>query len=198
MESKSTFVHGNRGKLPIFAGRKTTRPSLFLRRGLQIPTKMKRFLSLFILCLALSAQSSSAKDIRVVEISTGSNMNGSYDSSIQSILKTLSGVSKVVSDVSNLILTITYDADQVGVDDIVSHINKQEPRFEAKQKSDPKTKKMVKEEKKRDEADRKIEQEKEKMNLRDQERDQKQGAKNSPVSEPQKNGSNEKDGGMKR
>lgn len=147
---------------------------------------MKQFLSLFVLCLALSTQSASAKDVRVVEISTVSYMTSSYDSSLQSILKTLSGVSKVVSDVSNLILTITYDADVICVDDIVSHINKQEPRFEAKQKSEPKTKKMVKEEKKRDEADKKIEQEKEEMNKRDQEREQKQGSQAPSSSEPQK------------
>lgn len=111
-----------------------------------------------------------AKDIRVVEISTGNGMAGSYDSSAQSVLKTLSGVSKVVSDVANLILTVTYDADVVSVDDIVGHINKKEPRFEARQKSEPKTRKWVKAEKKRDEIDKKIDKERQEADQRDRDR----------------------------
>lgn len=127
--------------------------------------------------LAAFCGGTQARDIRVVEISTGNGMAGSYDSSAQSILKTLSGVSKVVADVTNLILTVTYDADIVGVDDIVGHINKKEPRFEAKQKGEPKTKKWVKAEKKRDEMDKKIEQERQEAAGRDQQRQQPQGRK---------------------
>ena len=140
--------------------------------------------TVIMLCLSMMMTlTASAKDIRIVEISTGNGMAATYDSSIQSILKTISGVSKVVSDVTNLVLTVTYDADLIGVDDIVGHINKQEPRFEARQKSEPKTKEWIKAEKKREEADKqreeadkKIEKEREEASKRDEKR-QKQEAK---------------------
>lgn len=132
---------------------------------------MKKTALLMAMMLTMAVSGASAKDIRIVEISTGSGMSSSYDSSIQSILKTLSGVSKVVSDVTNLVLTVTYDADEVGVDDIVKYINKEEPRFEAKQKSEPKTKEWVKAEKKQKEAEEKINKEREEVNKRDAERE---------------------------
>ena len=127
------------------------------------------------LVMTLGLGSASAKDIRIVEISTGNGMNASYDSSIQSILKTLTGVSKVVADVTNLVLTVTYDADQIGADDIVRHINEKEPRFEAKQKSEPKTKDWVKAEKKRDKAEKKVEEKRKEANERDAEREKNKG-----------------------
>lgn len=126
--------------------------------------------ALLIVLLAAMVCGAQAKDIRVVEISTGNGMKSNYDSSIQSILKSVSGISRVVSDVTNLILTVTYDADVIAVDDIVTHINKKEPRFEAKQKGEPKTKKWVKAEKKRDKMDKKIEQERKEVDRRDNER----------------------------
>lgn len=130
----------------------------------------------FIAALALMmASSASARDIRVVEISTGNGMRSSYDSSIQSILKSLSGVSKVVSDVANLVLTVTYDADEIGVDDIVSHINKKEPRFEAKQKGEPKTKKWIKAEKKQKKAEQRVDDARKEANQRDEQRKQPEG-----------------------
>lgn len=127
---------------------------------------------MLLLLATMSVGTATARDIRVVEISTGSDMIGhDYENSITSVLKTLSGVSKVVADVTNLVLTITYDADIVCVDDIVGHINKKEPRFKAKQKSQPKTKKWVKAEKKRDKAEKKVDEERNKANERDKERE---------------------------
>ena len=154
---------------------------------------MKKIAMIIAAMAILSANTAGAKDIRVVEISTGSGMRSSYDSSIQSILGTLAGVTKIVSDVTNLVLTVTYDADKIGVDDIVSHINKKEPRFEAKQKSEPKTKKWVKAEKKRDEADRKVEAERQEANQRDQERQQ-QGQGGQKPSENNQQGGNQQGG----
>lgn len=125
-----------------------------------------------LLIALMTAGTAMARDIRVVEISTGGDMVGhNYESSIVSVLKTLSGVSRVVADVTNLVLTVTYDADIVCVDDIVGHINKKEPRFKAKQKSQPKTKKWVKAEKKRDKAEKKVEEERDKADQRDKERE---------------------------
>lgn len=140
-------------------------------------TQMKKTV-LLIAMLATMATGAQARDIRVVEISTGSGMISNYDSSIQTILKTLSGVSKVVADVADLVLTVTYDADVIDVDDIVTHINKSEPRFEAKQKSESKTKKLVKAEKKLEKAEQKVTEEREEANKRDNERQQsKKGSK---------------------
>ena len=134
--------------------------------------KMKKTFLMLTLIALMGTGTAMARDIRVVEISTGSDMRGhDYENSITSVLKTLSGVSKVVADVTNLVLTITYDADVVCVDDIVGHINKQEPRFKAKQKSQPKTKKWVKAEKKRDKAEKKVEKERDKADQRDKERE---------------------------
>ena len=136
---------------------------------------MKKLSLIIAFIAAMAATTASAKDIRVVEISTVSAVNsGSYDSNLQSILKTLSGVSKVVCDVTNLVLTVTYDADKCDVDDIVNHINKEEPRYQAKQKSESKTKSLVKAEKKRDEAEKKVEQEREEANKLDEQRQQQQ------------------------
>lgn len=133
---------------------------------------MKKIALMLLLVASFGVGTATARDIRVVEISTGSDMRGpNYESSITSVLKTLSGVSKVVADVTNLVLTITYDADIVCVDDIVGHINKEEPRFKAKQKSEPKTKKWVKAEKKRDKAEKKVEEERDKADQRDKERE---------------------------
>lgn len=131
---------------------------------------------LFIMAvLALCAGTVDAKDIRIVEISTGGSVGSSnYESSAKSILSTLSAVSNVVASVTDLILTVTYDADQVSVDDIVSKLNKEEPRFEAKQKSEPKTKALVKAEKKLEKAEKKVAAEREQMGSRDQQREQKQ------------------------
>lgn len=132
---------------------------------------MKKVFLLLAAATLLMATNMQAKDIRVVEISTGSGMSGAnYDSSIQTILKTVAGVSKIVSDVANLVLTITYDADQIGVDEIVTHINTAEPRFEAKQKSEPKTKKWVKAERKAQKAEEKVEQERQEARQRDEQR----------------------------
>lgn len=129
-------------------------------------------LSLLFVAVAFSAQ---ARDIRVVELSTGDGVGSAYyDSSARKTLATLAGVSKIVSDVANLVLTITYDADIVGVDDIVAHINKHEPRFEARPKGEPKTRRWVKAEKKRDKAERRVEQERKEAQERDSRRQQPQ------------------------
>lgn len=134
---------------------------------------MKKLALLLTFVAAMSVNTASAKDIRVVEISTVSAVNSSnYDSNLQTILKTLSGVSKVVCDVTNLVLTVTYDADKCDVDDIVNKINKEEPRYEAKQKSEAKTKSLVKAEKKRDEAEKKVKEEQEEANKLDEQRQQ--------------------------
>lgn len=130
---------------------------------------MKKLFS--VLCAALlMCVTANAKDIRIVEISTGSYSSSTYDSDLRSILETISGVSKIVTDVTNLVLTVTYDADKVSVDDIVGRINEKEPRFKAQQKSEPKTKEWVKAEKKRDEAEQKVSDAREKANKRDQEK----------------------------
>ena len=127
----------------------------------------------------MMANTAMAKDIRVVEISTGTGMNSSYDSSIQKILKSVSGVSKVVSDVANSILTVTYDADKIGASEIVETINKEEPRFEAKQKGEAKTKEWIKAEEKRDKAEQALKQEQEEANAKDQQRQQQSSSNNS-------------------
>ena len=133
-------------------------------------------LALFVMIMgAFMIQDVSAKDIRVVEVSTGGGMRDTYDSSIQSILKTISGVSRVVSDVANLVLTITYDADIIGVDDIIYHINDREPRFEAKQKGEPKTKRWIKAERKRDKAEEMLRHEREEAERLDHEREHRGG-----------------------
>lgn len=134
---------------------------------------MKRTALLIIFAAALAC-GASAKDIRVVEISTGSAMKSNYDSG-KTILEAIAGVSSVVADVTNLILTVTYDADKIGVDEIVQHLNKKEPRFEAKQKGEPKTKKWVKAEKKLDKAEKKVDDAKKEANQRDQQRKEPQG-----------------------
>lgn len=127
--------------------------------------------TLLLMLLAAMALSTQAKDIRVVEISTGSGIGSAYyDSSARKALATLAGVSKIVTDVANLVLTITYDADVVCVDDIVAHINKHEPRFEARPKGEPKTPAWVKAEKKRDKAEKRVEKERKEANERDQQR----------------------------
>ena len=130
----------------------------------------------------MMANTAMAKDIRVVEISTGTGMNSSYDSSIQKILKSVSGVSKVVSDVANSILTVTYDADKIGASEIVETINKEEPRFEAKQKGEAKTKEWIKAEEKRDKAEQALKQEQEEANAKDQQRQQQQSSSNNSSS----------------
>ena len=152
---------------------------------------MKKIILLLVASALLVAGPLSAKDIRVVEISTGSGVGSdNYDSSLQTILKTLAGVSKIVSDVANLVLTVTYDADQIGVDDIVNHINKAEPRFEAKQKSEPKTKKWVK-------AEKKLEKEKEEAYERDRQRGQQSDDKGGkPADEKSDKGSADQGGGQ--
>lgn len=131
---------------------------------------MKKINVLLAALALMVAGSAAAKDIRVVEISMDSGMSSRSDNSITSVLGTIAGVSKIVSDVANLILTVTYDADQIGVDDIVSSINKKEPSMKAKQKSEPKTKKWVKAEKKMEKAEQKVEKEKQEAQERDNER----------------------------
>lgn len=134
---------------------------------------MKKLTLILVIMAAMTASTAMAKDIRVVEISTASAVSSNnYDSNLQTILKTLSGVSKVVCDVTNLVLTVTYDADKCDVDDIVNKINKEEPRYEAKQKSEAKTKSLVKAEKKRDEAEKKVQEEQEEANRLDEQRQQ--------------------------
>lgn len=114
----------------------------------------------------------------MVEIATGGGVGSAYyDSSARTALATLAGVSKIVSDVANLVLTITYDADVVCVDDIVAHINKHEPRFEARPKGEPKTRGWVKAEKKREKAEKRVEEERKEAEKRDQQRQQQQPGK---------------------
>lgn len=131
--------------------------------------KKALFIAVAAAMVSLTAQ---AKDIRIVEISTGSGMSSSYESSAKTALSALAGISEIVADVANLVLTVTYDADKVSVDDIVNQINKQEPRFEAKQKSEAKTKAWVKAEQKQAKAEQKVAEEKEAAAQKDQQKTQ--------------------------
>ena len=155
---------------------------------------MKKINVLVAIVALMVAGSAAAKDIRVVEISMGDGMKSSSDSNITSILGTIAGVSRIVSDVANLILTVTYDADEVGVDDIVKHINQKDKRFEAKQKSEPKTKKWVKAEKKLEKAQNKVDQERQEAKERDQERQRPEG--NAPQGGSSSSKGNDSKGGQ--